>query len=455
MKKTLLGKKRNSKTNIKDENFFSTLEKLELDNYECNDHGEVHKNYTEFCTTCNKNICSWCSNHKNHETIKFDSIEIDEKQFLSYENNQNKMIEEKKENQKKVKIIDKYKKMVKEFNSYIIRKSKEINQMTKNNESLIQFNDILIKAYKEGKINYYILSNLKSINFNFQNDDESFDITKLNNYISNLYELQKNVDSNFGYMNMWISENYCKNWGLKQALREIIQNQFDGIITKIESKDNLFVKGRGEKIINNDLPLYLNFDFMKKGDETKIYGKIRYDKEKKILLISNDGKLFLGNFLLGAQKEGIDKKDIIGKFGDGMKLAILALCRLKKKITITSNNEKYSFIIKEDALFIQNNKPQMCLHWKKEKNEDEKNENKVIVIIENINENEWINEIDNYLWLLGDSLEIYTSIDESKKENGQILLEKGLMNRIYAKGIFDNILRKIKINYIFLELTLI
>ena len=445
MKSQLLGQKRRSGQNIikknsscdNNSNYNSlTPNNLEIGNYECKNHGVVHKTFSKFCMTCNKNICSWCLGHNNHKTINFDSIEINEKQFESYEYNQQKMKLEKSKNQKKYLICEKYKKIINEFNDYIIKESKEINQNIIQNDSLMQFNDSLIKAYKEGKINYYILSNLKSLNFNFQNKDIYINYTKLNNYINNLIELQKNVDSNYGYKNMWISENYCKNWGFKQAIREFIQNQFDGIITKIQSKDNLVVKGKGENCKINGLNLYLNFDFMRKGENTKIYGEIRYDREKKTLLISNEGKLFLGHFLLGGEKEETNNPDIIGKFGEGMKLAILALCRMKKNITIISNNEKYSFIIKEDQLFIQNNKPQMCLHCKEEKIEDKNSENKILVRIENIFEKEWINEIDNYLWLLGDNIEIYTSIDKNNIELGQAILEKSLRNRIYVKGIF-------------------
>jgi len=50
---------------------------------------------------------------------------------------------------------------------------------------------------------------------------------------------------------MWISEKYCKVWGLREAIREFMQNQYDGIITSIQSKNNLRVeKNRKEYTIN-------------------------------------------------------------------------------------------------------------------------------------------------------------------------------------------------------------
>ena len=43
-----------------------------------------------------------------------------------------------------------------------------------------------------------------------------------------------NVDKE--YENMWISEFYCSvepnKWGIWEGLREVLQNQFDGIVKK-------------------------------------------------------------------------------------------------------------------------------------------------------------------------------------------------------------------------------
>ncbi len=43
---------------------------------------------------------------------------------------------------------------------------------------------------------------------------------------------------------MWISEKYCKNWGLKEGIREFLQNQYDGII-EIIGKDKLNIEPIG------------------------------------------------------------------------------------------------------------------------------------------------------------------------------------------------------------------
>ena len=148
-----------------------------------------------------------------------------------------------------------------------------------------------------------------------------------------------------------------------------------------------------------------------KKNELTIYGKIKYDEDKKTLIISNKGKLYLSNFLLGSLKEETRNPELIGKFGEGMKLAILALCRMKKNVIIISTNKKFSFIIKEDSNFFQNNQSQKCLHCKIENFKNNNIDENIEVIIKNINKDEWGENVKNYLWLLEDNIEIYTSID--------------------------------------------
>ena len=125
-----------------------------------------------------------------------------------------------------------------------------------------------------------------------------------------------------------------------------------------------------------------------------------------------------------------------------MKLSILALCRLEKNVTIISSEKLYSFTIKEDFHFIKNSQPQKCLHCKIGKYNNSDMENKINVIIENINEDEWGNEIQNFLWLLGKDIEIFTSLDKNNIEVGQIIYENYIKNKIFVKGIFVQFLEE-------------
>lgn len=66
------------------------------------------------------------------------------------------------------------------------------------------------------------------------------------------------------YMNTFITPNYCPKWGLNEAIREILKNQIDEIITQIGGKEKLVVINTGEEI-----ELFI-FRFQKKN-EIKFY----------------------------------------------------------------------------------------------------------------------------------------------------------------------------------------
>ena len=371
----------------------------------------------------------------------------------------------------KKKIEEKYSKIkniFKEISNLISDAYKKIDKIEKLFDNHFKFNEIIFNSYKENKKNYYILKNFNNLNFNFEinflkNDltlkklenlinclngvDNNIEINNINNNIGVESKTNEKIEIDNDYKNMWISEKYCKNWGLREAIREFIQNQYDGVITKIKSKKNLKILKVGKEYIIKERKKHLDYDFMKIGED-KIYGEIRYDKNKKTLSISNEGELFLTDFLLGgsSSKDELNNPDIIGVFGEGMKLAILALCRLEKNVTIFSSEKLYSFKIKEDYNFVKNNKPEKCLFCKIGKNYDLNMKNQVKVIIENINENEWGNEIDKFLWLLGKDIDIFTSLDKNNKENGQIIYENYLKNKIFVKGIYIQELEELNEN---------
>jgi hypothetical protein len=125
-----------------------------------------------------------------------------------------------------------------------------------------------------------------------------------------------------------------------------------------------------------------------------------------------------------------------------MKLGILGLCRENKNVTIISSNQKYTFFLKEDPNFKKESKNIKCLHCKigniKNDNIDYMDK-QVKVIINNISEDEWKDQINNYLWLIEENIEIYTAIEKKNGkecELGQIIFEENLKGKLFIKGIY-------------------
>ena len=229
-------------------------------------------------------------------------------------------------------------------------------------------------------------------------------------------------------VNTWISNDYCSDWKFHEAIREILQNQMDGMCIKSEG-------GKKYIKINTSTNKY-EFDFVHSETNKKL-GKIRYDKEHKFLTVWNLGTLETADLLLGGKKGEIKNEEIIGRFGEGMKLAALAFARLQKTFIIITGGEEWRFKIEEDNKFKRKDQPQKCLFWWKINNNNKDYEGKIVVLIRNIEFDEWKNEIDNYLWLTQQKIGAITAYsNDNKTVLGQILLGEHFRNKIFVKDIF-------------------
>ena len=180
--------------------------------------------------------------------------------------------------------------------------------------------------------------------------------------------------------NMWVSDNYVSHWGFKEGIREFIQNQYDGMIIKIGDKNNLNVEKIEKKNGINDFKFYKKLIF----DKKEYYGGITYNNFKEKLTIWNKGTINKVDFLFGSLKQEMNNQDIIGRYGEGMKLGFLALNRLNKNVKIISEKKIFDFYIGKDNNFIQDNKSLNCLFCKISQYNKEDMKDKIKVEIENV-----------------------------------------------------------------------
>ena len=182
--------------------------------------------------------------------------------------------------------------------------------------------------------------------------------------------------SYYGFKNTWISKEYCPDWQLWHGLREILQNQYDGIIERlyIKSGKALSMKEIKANLYIEDDRNGTDFRFYSNENMEEIVGEIKYDEDKQVLTIWNYGKLERGNLLLGGFKDPNDP-GVIGRFGEGMKLSALAICRKSLKVDqngkemsgsfyIYTNDECWEFKIFQDPEFRVNDKERSCLFWR-------------------------------------------------------------------------------------------
>ncbi len=98
-----------------------------------------------------------------------------------------------------------------------------------------------------------------------------------------------------------IKADYCKEWTIKEALREIIQNALD---TKTP---------------------------------------VHFEPENNTWNIRDEGAgIILTDFLIGQTSKATDST-VIGQFGEGLKLACLVLARESRKISVSAKGKQYTF----------------------------------------------------------------------------------------------------------------
>lgn len=196
------------------------------------------------------------------------------------------------------------------------------------------------------------------------------------------------------------------------------------------------IKRRIKRIKENIETQALNnyeFNFLKKGTVDK-YGSIRYDKIRQILSLENKGKLETFNLLLGGTTRNPDNnKGITGQFGEGLKIAAIALLRQNKPLSIINTDQVWRFTLKNDNNFIRNGQQEKCLFWRWEEYNNPNNQGKVIVEIRNITLDEWKTIIDNYLWLASKVKRLGII---NVCSYGDIILNPEFKNKIYSRGVF-------------------
>jgi hypothetical protein len=185
-----------------------------------------------------------------------------------------------------------------------------------------------------------------------------------------------------------IKTSYLPNWGAYEGIRELIQNGQDA---KVE--------------------FGASFD-------------VRYRKDTGVLVVENEGCTLPHEALLFGHTTKVDRSDLIGKFGEGLKLGVLALVRAGHAVKIRSGSEVWTPKIERSEKFDAD-----VLVFYIEKGREPKN--RVQVEIGNVSEDSWDRMDDHFLFLgkVPAKAQIKTSA-------GTLLLGEKYKGRVYVKGIF-------------------
>lgn len=204
-----------------------------------------------------------------------------------------------------------------------------------------------------------------------------------------------------------IQTDYLPDWGAYEGIRELLQNGKDA-----ETE-------HGARFVVDHVPT---------SHLSKV-GTLRITTEGTTLAHEN---LLLGN------SSKADRADLIGKFGEGLKLGVLALVRAGHPVKIRSGGETWIPEISRSARF---NADVLQFDIRK----GNKFSDRVRIEIGGIPESEWLEMREHFLFLIPED-------EQDRVEthfSGALLKGPRFVGRIYVKGIFVQTKGDLKYGYDF------
>lgn len=202
-----------------------------------------------------------------------------------------------------------------------------------------------------------------------------------------------------------LSENYVSHWGVKEAIRELLQNAID------------------QEKIDPSNELYYEFG------------------ETSIAIGNKKSELRVESLLLGESTKR-DDRSTIGKFGEGYKLALLVLCRLGKSVRINNYaaKEHWSAKLRKSPKYndVRVLTVEVTSNWFWETVPD----CNLTYLINGLTEDE-IDEIKESCLLF------HGTIDSLQTSRGLILLDERYSGKIYVCGLYVTTIDGLQYGYSF------
>jgi hypothetical protein len=200
-----------------------------------------------------------------------------------------------------------------------------------------------------------------------------------------------------------IKVDYLPEWGAWQGIRELIQNGKDA--------------------------------------ETEFNAPLDVSFHNGTLRIENDGAEMPRESLLFGATTKADRKDMIGKFGEGLKLGTLALVRNGHEVKIRTGNEVWTAFIERSEKYDADVLKFDCVGGREPKK-------RVRVEIGNVSEEVWNELRERFLFLAK-----FKKDERVKTGRGDLLIGDRFRGRIYVKGIFVQTDKRLNYGYNFYDAT--
>ncbi|XP_070570821.1 uncharacterized protein [Ptychodera flava] len=147
-----------------------------------------------------------------------------------------------------------------------------------------------------------------------------------------------------------LTQKYAESWGTWEGVRELIQNWHDGIYDASEqaAKQEFFAsltKVEFKVLIEEGDEVIYQAVVSSKSKPPEVFGYLQYNALQQRLNLINHRTALEKKILLLGYSSHSRHKDVIGQFGEGLKIGALALVRKNVQVTMETNREGWQFVL--------------------------------------------------------------------------------------------------------------
>jgi hypothetical protein len=141
-----------------------------------------------------------------------------------------------------------------------------------------------------------------------------------------------------------LTAGYARHWGTWEGVREFVQNWHDGVVAQSSSSQKLCFSKHADAQAGR-------VNYQAASSDGVLLGTVEYDTATEQLRMTNRRTALSRKVLLMGFSNKPQRKEIVGQFGEGMKVGALALLRGGIGVRMTTNSEHWDFQLEVDEAF--------------------------------------------------------------------------------------------------------
>ena len=315
---------------------------------------------------------------------------------------------------------------------------------------------------------------MSSLQSSFPGSSRYLEITYARERFADLLIREKMTQSSsVKSISLSLTSQYAPSWKTWEGIRELVQNWHDGVFSSLEKlqagskvdfrcckekdlllyravlkDENLFSsEGKTKEeyvfdVLTNRTQrcVFQTFDGSLENDHRLELGRIVYSPARqKLTLINHDTELVRKVLLLGFSKK-TSNKEVIGQFGEGLKVGALALVREGRVVSMETSRDRWRFGLSHDEAFDEEVLTVFVDdRWQESDDDDDDDANlgqtDTRVSVFPLCHKDWEEYLKRFLFLCPPR-------DYVKSEVGTLLVGKHYTGQLYVKGVWVSDLSK-------------